>query len=191
MTHGSFGVSFKRLLTSLALTAALLGGASAARAADEGRYEEVKQHLTHDAGLQKGFPRLGGNFEVIGGATKGYNCIAWSLGVTDHWVNPETGPDFAPLKYMDRLYAERGYSRERDLNWRLEPGYEKVVVYGTLNPDATIHEVTHAARQEHDGTFTSKLGQLPVIRHAMPEDLRGPSYGLPVAVYVRPSGAAR
>jgi type VI secretion system secreted protein VgrG len=143
--------------------------------------------MTHDPSLQQAFPRLRDNLiEVIADANPGYNCISWSLGVTDHWVNPETGPSYAPLSRMDRMYAEQGYYREHDLNWRLEPGYEKVVVYGTLNLDATIHEVTHAAHQERDGTFTSKLGQLPVIRHATPEDLRGPSYGLPVAVYVRP-----
>ena len=42
------------------------------------------------------------------------------------------------------------------VNWKAEPGLEKVVVYATLNPDATINEVTHAAHQEGDGTFTSK-----------------------------------
>jgi type VI secretion system secreted protein VgrG len=123
---------------------------------------------------------------VIAGASKTYNCISWSLGVTDHWVNPETGPAYAPLSRMDRMYAELGYYREHDLNWRVEPGLEKVVLYATLNADGTIKEVTHAAHEEADGTFTSKLGQLPVIRHDTPGALKGPTYGLPVAVYVRP-----
>jgi type VI secretion system secreted protein VgrG len=188
MTRMSFGLSFKRLLIAVVFAAVATFGASpAARAADGGRNEEIKQRLTHDAGLQKSFPRLGTNFEVLRARTKSYNCIAWSLGVTDHWVNPETGPEDAPLRFMDRLYAEEGYRRAVQLNWRLERGLQKVVVYATLNPDATINEVTHAARQEPDGTFTSKLGQLPLIRHATPEDLRGPLYGLPIAVYVRPA----
>jgi len=171
--------------------AAVFGGASAAPAADTGHNEEVRQELAHRPEIQKGFPRLHDNFEVIRDGTKTYNCIAWSLGITDRWVNPEIGPAYAPLSLMDRMYAERGYYREHDLNWRAEPGLEKVVLYATLNPDGTIQKVTHAAHEEPDGTFTSKLGQLPVIRHATPQDLRGPTYGLPVAVYVRPINDGR
>jgi hypothetical protein len=36
-----------------------------------------------------------------------------------------------------------------------------------------------------DGTWTSKLGKMAVIRHATPDSLDGPDYGQPVAVYVR------
>jgi len=188
MTRSCFGVSFVRWLAALVFAAAVaFGGASSVRADDARRNEEVKQNLAHDPGIQHGFPRLGDNFEVIGDATDRYNCISWSLGITDHWVNPETGPAYAPLSGTDRLYAKQGYYREHDLNWRAEPGLEKVVVYASLNPDGTIHEVTHAAHEEPDGTFTSKLGRCPLIRHATPEALRGPSYGVPVAVYVRPS----
>ena len=187
MTHFSPRVFCKRWLTALVVAAVTtFGGLSAATAGDAGRYDEVKQNLTHDVGMQKSFPRLGDKFVVVRDGTKTYNCIAWSLGVTDHWVNPETGPDYAPLSGMDRLYSEQGYYREHDLNWRAEPGLEKVVLYATLNADGTVKEVTHAAHEEPDGSFTSKLGQLPVIRHATPEALRGPAYGAPVAVYVRP-----
>ena len=189
MKQISFGVTLVRRLAALVLTAAVvLGSASAVHAGGKADYEQVKRSINDDPSLQQAFPRLRDNFEVIADATPTYNCIAWSLGVTDRWVNPETGPAYAPLGRMDRMYGEKGYYREQDLNWRLEPGYEKVVVYATVNLDATIHEVTHAAHQERDGTFTSKLGQLPVIRHATPEDLRGLTYGLPVAVYVRPIG---
>jgi hypothetical protein len=39
--------------------------------------------------------------------------------------------------------------------------------------------------QERDRTWTSKLGQLALIRHATADALSGPTYGQPVAVYVR------
>jgi hypothetical protein len=131
------------------------------------------------------FPRLGVNFKVKGPHTTTYNCIAHSLGLNDRWVNPITGPGDAPLALMDRLYAAQGYKRERGLNTALEAGKQKVVVYATLNRDATIGEVTHAAIQQPDGTWTSKLGSLALIQHPTPESLRGPVYGTPVAVYVR------
>ena len=50
-----------------------------------------------------------------------------------------------------------------------------------------IVEVTHGALQDRDGTWTSKLGQLALIRHRTPAALNGPTYGQPVAVYARRS----
>jgi hypothetical protein len=135
--------------------------------------------------VRSSFPRLQLRYvEVLGPSTRQYNCIAYSLGV-NHWVNPMTGDEKNPLEPMDKLYAQEGYVREADMNCAVEPGKEKLVVYAAINPDATIRSVTHAARQEPDGTWTSKLGSLALIRHTTPEALRGPTYGMPVAVYVR------
>jgi type VI secretion system secreted protein VgrG len=111
------------------------------------------------------------------------------MGIHDWWVNPQTSTADDPFRDMDQLYAPLGYRRLPHLDLTLVPGHEKVVLYATLNPDWTVKTVTHAARQEPDGTFTSKLGQLPLIRHRTAEGLRGQSYGLPVAVYTR-AGAA-
>ncbi len=124
---------------------------------------------------------------------KTYNCIAWSLGVTDKWVWPGES-----VKAFDELYAGQGYKRLATRNVGLEPGVEKVVLYGKLKDvrlkraDGTAREevlvaATHAARQEADGTWTSKLGGLARIRHRAPEAVAGGSYGDPVAVYARPS----
>jgi hypothetical protein len=121
---------------------------------------------------------------VLGPSTRQYNCIAHSLGVK-HWVNPMTGDAENPLEPMDKLYGEIGYVRESSMNLAVEPGKEKVVLYASVNPDATIRSVTHAAHQEADGTWTSKLGAMALIRHTTPEALRGPTYGMPIAVYVR------
>ena len=198
----------KRLLTALVLATVVVWGRIPAKAAsqqrhfnevssqqrqfsqvasDQRHFNEVKYNIS--ATLQANFPSLGPNFRVIGEATKQYNCISYSLGIYDRWTNPETGPADDPLCYMDRLYATVGYQRTPGFDCHVEPGVEKVVVYATLNLDGTIHAVTHAARQESDGTYTSKLGQMPVIQHETPEALRGPSYGLPVAVYARPAHA--
>lgn len=134
---------------------------------------------------KRAFPRLKlSTIEVLGHHTKKYNCIAHSLGV-DYWVNPETGDETNPLAKMDAMYGQIGYTRIDAMNTAVEPGLEKVCVYATMNVDASIKEVTHAARQEPDGTWTSKLGSMPLIRHPDLEALRGPVYGTPVAIYVR------
>lgn len=135
--------------------------------------------------IRQAFPRMKlTDIEVLAPATKQYNCIAHSLEVKT-WVNPETGSEANPLEKMDNLYAKLGYVRQDGLNFAKEEGLEKVVVYAKLNNDGSIHDVTHAAKQESQGTWTSKLGSLPLIRHSTPEVLRGPVYGTPVAVYVR------
>jgi type VI secretion system secreted protein VgrG len=134
--------------------------------------------------VASGFPNLGPSFEVLDGTTgKRYNCIAHSLGIHTRWVNPKTGPAGNPLLYMDQMYRARGYTRVRGLDFRQVAGVRKVVVYATLS-DGRIREVTHAAIQEADGTWTSKLGQLPLIRHLSPLAVAGGTYGQPVAVYV-------
>jgi len=135
--------------------------------------------------IKKGFPRMKmADIQVLGPSTKDYNCIAHSLEVK-RWVNPETGDGTNPLAKMDGMYSKLGYVRVDTMNFAKESGLEKVVVYATLNNDGSIHDVTHAARQDRDGTWTSKLGSLSLIRHRTPDVLRGPSYGTPVAVYVR------
>src|SRR5437016_5479833 len=60
-----------------------------------------------------------------------------------------------------------------------------------LAPDGTVKEITHAALQEPDGSWASKLGNLPLIRHANPYAVDGPTYGVPVATYVRRAGNVR
>jgi hypothetical protein len=137
------------------------------------------------------FPRLGDNFEVLDPTTgKRYNCIAHSLGIHSRWVNPETGPPGRRLERMDRMYRRLGYVRVRGLDFRRDRRLRKVVVYAHVS-GGNITKVTHAAVQQVDGTWTSKLGQWPLIRHLSPQAVSGPSYGVPVAVYVkarRPEG---
>jgi len=36
-----------------------------------------------------------------------------------------------------------------------------------------------------DGSWSSKLGSLPLIRHLRPDDVAGPTYGAPYVLYVR------
>ena len=55
-----------------------------------------------------------------------------------------------------------------------EEGFEKIAIY------ALGAEVRHAARQEEDGTWRSKLGEDEDIEHTL-DGLAGPLYGKVVA----------
>jgi type VI secretion system secreted protein VgrG len=175
-----------RLIVALALAAlAVAGTAAPARAQerrasaasfDTGRYASQRREI--DGMRAQGFPHLGSNYEVLRPATTTYNCIAWSLDVTNDWIWPGSS-----LKSFDRLNAAHGFRRLPQLDFKPQPGVEKVVLYAkTVNGHLVA---THQARQMPDGTWTSKLGKMAVIRHATPEALDGPDYGRPVAVYAR------
>jgi hypothetical protein len=144
-----------------------------------------KAHLPADRKIlegareRKNFPFLMTNYEVLApGGGRTYNCISWSIGVTERWIWPGN-----KVEDFDRLYAPYGYKRTGDLDWSLKPGVHKLVLYGHKRPGGIMP--THAAKQEPNDTWTSKLGGLARIRHIYVEDLNGPSYGEPVAVYVK------
>jgi type VI secretion system secreted protein VgrG len=183
---------FRRLLISLVTTLALAAPLTCLRQPQAGAQQPYARPLDYNrypaarlrAVLARGFPRLT-DFEVVDPTVgQRYNCIAHSLGIHSYWVNPRTGPAESPLLYMDRIYRTIRYTRVPGLDFRLVRGLKKVVVYAHVS-GGRIREVTHAALQEADGTWTSKLGQLPLIRHRTPQDLSGPSYGQPVAVYLK------
>ncbi len=132
-----------------------------------------------------GFPYLGEQFEVLAPHTNRYNCIAWSVRVNYRWDWPAPNTRPATVRDFDAYYARYHFRPlPTGLDYRVVPGMEKVVLYGHVRPGRRI-EPTHAARQLSDGTWTSKLGQAPRIRHLTPEALNGTSYGQPVKVYYR------
>lgn len=166
---------------------------------DVSKYPEERKKLAGS----KGFPNLGTEFEVLAPATghpdvdaipawkKTYNCIAWSLGITDRWVWPGQS-----MIAFDELYAKHGYKRLTTRDTGLKAGYEKVVLYGKHEAvqlkgadgkarEEALFVATHAAKQEADGTWTSKLGGLALIKHPRPEAVSGEGYGDPIAVYAR------
>ena len=47
------------------------------------------------------------NYEVTAETTGDYNCIAWSLGITDSWINPPPSvKDFQALLYVSTLIPQ-------------------------------------------------------------------------------------
>jgi hypothetical protein len=129
------------------------------------------------------FPGLtADNHRVTSPATSDYNCIAWSAHDTGRWWQPgvhwpvEVPPDDYGLGVLERAFLELRYEPCDDGS--LEPGFEKVALYGS------VFMYTHAARQLSSGKWTSKLGQGEDIEHDTPEDVAGWLYG-EVAGYMK------
>jgi hypothetical protein len=183
----------KRLLRSalaLALFALNLAAVGPARA--EGvpgelvrkvsRFEDEYRLLASDR-WKSSFPNLGSDYRVVGRRTpkkgaRAYNCIAHTCRINDRWVWPGDR-----LRDFDRLYSRHGYRRVRGGNLKLSKKYEKIVIYGKRK-DGRL-KITHGALQLHNGRWSSKLGQGPLIVHVKANAVSGPSYGKPIAVYYR------
>lgn len=145
------------------------------------------------------FPRLDRkDWEALAPATEDYNCIALSVGETDHNIWP--GPR---VEDFDKLYAEHGFVPLDGLDYSLQPEVEKAVLYAQSPGDRDYEPArlaleaegrpvppgtaicTHAIRQETDGSYSSKNGHLARIKVLDPRDLGGGFYGEPIRVYAR------
>jgi hypothetical protein len=143
--------------------------------------------------LEQIFPGLQGQpYQITSPPHDGYNCIAWAAGDTTDWWWPDA-PDLPDSSYwppgvsrvttLDAFraaFATLGYAVcEHD---HLEPGYEKIALY------ALAGLPKHASRQLSSGRWTSKLGPMHDIEHAL-HDLTGTVYGSVVLVMKRPATA--
>lgn len=133
------------------------------------------------------FPRLAqAGFRITSPSTKTYNCIAWAAGDDGRWWEPDPGGvhywppglarDYSLAAYIE-AFIVNGYSVCS--GGELELGFEKVAIY------ARAGEATHAARQLPSGSWTSKLGLLEDIEHAI-DGLVGDRYGRVVQFLRRP-----
>ncbi len=107
-----------------------------------------------------------------------YNCIAWGAGDDNrrwdpsilfgnsYW--PEGIPRIQTIAAFVQVFEQLGY--EECASGEIEPGFEKIAVY------ARMDEAQHVARQLDDGLWTSKLGDLEDITHAL-RGLEGTEYG--------------
>ena len=170
------------------------------RPLDTGAHPEIRE--TFQKFLDQGMAYYPGmtpsNWEAVGEATDQYNCIANSMGRKDTWMFPsfEKGP------YL-QMYQNEGYLPLESMDYRFQPGLEKVVLYGVGPSDPGYWDmvkgaisahmgntdrsllITHAARQESDGVYTSKFGAQELVATASPEDVAGEAYGRPLVVLAR------
>lgn len=135
--------------------------------------------------LRQLFPRLGTNVKVIAPANDRYNAWSYVLGVTDRWLVPEPGTTDNPFAGVDKLLAWGGYRRCNVFDSTVRVGKQKVAVYATVMPDGSIAELKAAALQHADGSWSCKVGTMPLIQFPTLEGLRGLEYGLALVVYER------
>jgi hypothetical protein len=121
-------------------------------------------------------PRLTpGNHRITSPATSDYNCVAWSAGDTTRWWQPGSYwpvkllPGDHGIAVLEQAFRALGFSDCE--GEQLEPGFEKVALYGST----LIY--THIARQLPSGEWTSKLGRSADIEHETPDDVAGGIYG--------------
>ena len=132
---------------------------------------------SQESTIESYFPNLQ-TWSVTGPATPygtpgRYNCIAWSVGITDQWIWPgNTVSDF------DAFYASHGLTVSNICNREYKK--RKVALYA-INSDP--NDCTHGSRETHDcGWDESKLGSLERIMHIRSE-LEGGSYGNIIRCY--------
>jgi hypothetical protein len=132
------------------------------------------------------FPGLCGQaYEVKSQRDEAYNCIAWAAGDNGTWWWPDQAEEdtwpvgvarVATVAAFQDAFATLGYITCDDD--RLEDGHEKIAIF------ALEGVPKHAARQLPSGRWTSKLGLLEDIEHAL-HDLTGMAYGSVVLVMKR------
>ena len=137
--------------------------------------------------LEHLFPRLAGNnYEITSPPTGHYNCIAWAAGEMQRWWWPGENEDMeywppgvireGTQHAFEAAFATLGYKVcESEV---FEEGYQKIALFA--NDDGP----SHAARQLSNGRWTSKLGRLEDVEHAL-HDLEGLQYGAVVRIMMR------
>lgn len=136
--------------------------------------------------IEAAFPKLRrSEYRITSPAAESYNCIAWAAGDTSEWWWPgDPATTFWPegisreetLDDFQEVFTKLGYAVCEDDT--LESGFERVALFA--DPAGSPK---HAARQLDTGRWTSKLGLLEDIEHAL-RDLEGAAYGS-VAIFMK------
>ena len=142
--------------------------------------------------LLNAFPNLArGGYAITSPTDKAYNCIAFAAGDAKNWWWPfpegvaevfwpvgvaraETVPAFRDA------FASVGFLECASED--LEPGFEKIAIFA--NEQSVPF---HAARQQPNGRWKSKLGEREDIEHAL-YDLEGEAYGK-VVLFMKREGS--
>ena len=115
-----------------------------------------------------------------------YNCIAWAASDVERWWWPDllkqrywpaNATREESLAAFQEAFGSLGFVVCQDED--LETGFEKIAIFA----DDEVPQ--HAARQLANGRWTSKLGELEDIEHAL-HDLEGVEYGKVLVLMRRP-----
>ena len=118
------------------------------------------------------FPKLDVDRALVTGeATPVYNCISWTVGITDRWIWPG-----GTLRDFDDFYGAFGYRRSMN---------------GPIAAWSIGKSMTHGcvSGPSHGPRWESKCGQLARIQHGLRE-LEGSAYGQVLAFYDNSASAS-
>jgi hypothetical protein len=119
------------------------------------------------------FPNLDVNASVVTGEeTQVYNCISWTVGVTNSWLWPG-----ASIGNFDTFYRQWGFART---------GNGVIAAWGSSTSSMTHGCVSGAG---HGTRWESKCGESLRIQHGLTE-LEGATYGRVLAFYSKTRIAA-
>jgi hypothetical protein len=133
------------------------------------------------------------NHTITSPATRRYNCIAWAAGEATRkwWPDPRkigwwpAGVHRAEtMEAFVEAYGTLGFRLCFDGS--LQPGIEKLALYGRISQPNEPPLPTHAALQLESGNWTSKLGDFEDISHDTVEAVCGPVYGRVIYFLERP-----
>ncbi|HEV3261175.1 MAG TPA: hypothetical protein VG013_30260 [Gemmataceae bacterium] len=138
-------------------------------------------------GLEDVFLGLGGQpYDIKSPRDRNHNCIAFAVSDNRNWWWPDLAEEDTWPTEVARVetvgafrdaFATLGYVVCN--HGQLEGGYEKIALF------ALAGKPKHAARQLPSGRWTSKLGAMEDIEHAL-HDLTGMVSGSVVLVMKRP-----
>ncbi len=128
-------------------------------------------------------------FEETSPSDENYNCIAWAAGDKENWwwpvrhEKPNYWPKAVPTEETVDAFIQAFATMQYMTcdNGDYQSGFEKVALYADANG-----KPTHMAKQLPDGTWSSKIGELPDIKHDKLEGLEGTDYGNVVRFLRRP-----
>lgn len=105
-----------------------------------------------------------------------YNCVAWALGDTENWWEPDEDYCWLPhlelddrLQTVQQLFEYFGFEVVSQPDW--ENQIEKIALYSN---DGLF--CSHVAKQTVDGHWTSKLGISFDVKHSL-QTLEAGIYG--------------
>ncbi len=131
------------------------------------------------------FPHL--EVSMVSGFNNGYNCIAWSVGITDRWGWTEIDTNYdgtSSLAEFIRFYAKHGFTPTSSEN------EADVALFALKQGEG--YKVTHAAKRNskypNRDIWTSKMGQGGIIEHRGLSVFRNSPYGLPIVLFRKENG---
>ena len=128
--------------------------------------------------LSIAFPTLSREgFQIVAQPSDKYNCIAYAAGDFHNWWDnnlvrywPAHAARSSGVESLVEVFAGLGFERCED--GRSEDGIQKIALYANSAGDWT-----HAAVQQPNGRWRSKMGGGPLIEHHSPESLSDGPYG--------------